>query len=92
MGVAEKMFQRTQHETIETGRGLDLPGRRVFFQQPGEERLGEILGIFRFAPQKPDMRIDRVPVDLAQRFQGGRRFRRFRATSRTDETPVRRGK
>ena len=44
----------------------------VLLQQPGEERLREILRVLRRTAQAPDVGVERMPVGTAETFQGGR--------------------
>jgi hypothetical protein len=68
-----------------------VPRDDLLLQQPGEEFLGQVSGLVDRMARPPDVGIQRVPVDLAERGQGGPGFGRIAAARGEHQAPSGRG-
>jgi len=87
--VVQEVLQAVEQECSKTSPGPFRRLQRVSFQQPGEERLREILRVRLAEPAASNIAVQWPPIGLAEFGQCGARRRVFAVSCRTDHCPTR---
>ena len=87
--VGEEMFQCRQQERTEPAAVAVHAGELIFFQQPREKFLGQILRVVRIMSLPPHKSVNRKPVGAAELFQRIASVRGFIAPGGNHERPMR---
>src|SRR5262245_38574158 len=88
--MRQEMLERRKQKGSESARRGVRFARDVFLEQPGKECLSQVLGVGGRMALSADEGIERIPVDMAERFQRIASAGRRSPTSRKNHGPLRR--
>jgi len=90
--IRQEPLERNEQKGAETSALLLHRTEKIFFEQPREERLRQVLGVLPRAAAAPDVGVEREPIRPAEFFERGRGLRGLRVAGREHERPVCGGK
>src|SRR6185436_9130195 len=90
--IGKKTFQRNEQKGTEAPLRLVRRAEIILFEALGEESLNEVFRIVGAVSQPANERVERIPIRLAELFQGVARPGRVTAPGGQHDAPVRRAK
>lgn len=87
--VKQKMIERREEERAKLAFAAIDRGEVVLIQEPREEALDQIFGVFFVVTATKNVAVERTPISAAQRVERGVGFRRSHVSGAPDQRPLR---